>query len=118
MDLKRTANVEQMLKSVLFHVQSCTGVEELCWEGEEGEKKSSGGNSAAFLYVLLENHHISSCIVASSSQVPWWGQDHMCARLRFLSAPGSPFPPFPLHKAGEGRGKDHINAEEGAWQQR
>lgn len=78
----------------MFHVQSCTGVEELCWEGEEEEeeekrRKSSGGSGAAFLHVLTGNHRISSCIMAfsqrwvveesSSSQtgtMPWEGWGH------------------------------------------
>lgn len=39
MDLKRAASVEQMLRSDLFHVQSCTGVEEPCWEGQDEEEE-------------------------------------------------------------------------------
>lgn len=58
MDLKSTANVEQMLRSALFHIQSCAG------KGRRRRRKSNRGSGAAFFRVLTGNHHISSCTVA------------------------------------------------------
>lgn len=57
MDLKRTANVKQMLRNALFHRQSCAG------KGSR-RRKSNRGSGTAFLHVLTRNHHISSCTVA------------------------------------------------------
>lgn len=58
MDLKRAANAKQMLRSALFHRQSCAG------KGRRRRRKSDKGSGAAFLHVLTGNHHTPSCTLA------------------------------------------------------
>lgn len=58
MDLKRTANVKQVLRSALFQRQSYAG------KGRWRRRKSNRGSGAAFLHVLKGNHCISPCTEA------------------------------------------------------
>lgn len=103
MDLKSTANVKQILRSALFHRQSCAG--------KGRRRKSNRGSGAAFPHVLTGNHHISSCTVAllqrwdessslQTSTMLWRG--HVV--IPQCSGPLVTVPLSPPHKAGGGQG--------------
>lgn len=109
MDLKRTANVKQMLRNALFHRQSCAG------KGSR-RRKSNRGSGTAFLHVLARNHHISSCTVALLQRWAVDGSSSLQASMMLwkghevipqCSGPWSLFPlspSFPPHWAGGGQG--------------